>query len=177
MTFVTFVNCDLFNAYVCRSADKCFYELSAFGNPAFLWAVGLSIIGQFLMVYFPPLQEVFQTEALTIHDMVYIVLLSSSILWLDTLRKKFFNAVFNDSYHPSPVSKKEDPAPLRHHHRFEKHGKTSRRRKGGGWMPLSTSSAHDDGKNRTKKDIPRNRSWRNLLRNPATSKESSILAL
>jgi len=177
MTFVTFVNCDLFNAYVCRSADKCFYELSVFGNPAFLWAVGLSIIGQLLMVYFPPLQEVFQTEALTIHDMVYIVLLSSSILWLDTLRKKFFNSVFNDSYHPSPVSKKEDPAPLRHHHRFEKHGKSNRRRKGGGWLPLSTASAHNEGDNRTKKDIPRNRSWRNLLRNTATSKESSILAL
>jgi P-type Ca2+ transporter type 2C len=27
MTFMTFVNCDLFNAYVRRSADHCFYEL------------------------------------------------------------------------------------------------------------------------------------------------------
>jgi magnesium-transporting ATPase (P-type) len=25
MTFMTFVNCDLFNAYVCRSAERCFY--------------------------------------------------------------------------------------------------------------------------------------------------------
>lgn len=31
MTFMTFVNCDLFNAYVCRSADKCFYEIPIFG--------------------------------------------------------------------------------------------------------------------------------------------------
>jgi Ca2+-transporting ATPase len=31
MTFMTFVNCDLFNAYVCRSANKCFYELPIFG--------------------------------------------------------------------------------------------------------------------------------------------------
>ena len=46
MTFMTFVNCDLFNAYCCRSADHCFYELDFFGNPAFIWSVGGSILGQ-----------------------------------------------------------------------------------------------------------------------------------
>lgn len=108
MTFMTFVNCDLFNAYVCRSAEKCFYEMSLTSNPAFLWAVGGSILGQLLVVYFPPLQEVFQTEALSFSDMFYIVLLSSGVLWLDTLRKKFFDKWFNDGFHPSPLSKKED---------------------------------------------------------------------
>jgi Ca2+-transporting ATPase len=109
MTFMTFVNCDLFNAYVCRSAEKCFYELSPTSNPAFLLAVGASFLGQLLVIYFPPLQEVFQTEALSLYDMVYILLLSSSVLWLDTLRKKFFDKWFNDGFHPSPLSKKEDP--------------------------------------------------------------------
>ena len=33
MTFMTFVNCDLLNAYVCRSSEKCFYELSFQSNP------------------------------------------------------------------------------------------------------------------------------------------------
>jgi len=108
MTFMVFVNCDLFNAYVCRSADKCFHEISFFGNPAFLWAIGGSILGQLLVIYFPPLQEVFQTENLTAHDMFYIVLLSSSILWFDTLRKKFFPKWFSDGYNASPRAKKED---------------------------------------------------------------------
>lgn len=108
MTFMMFVNCDLFNAYVCRSSQRCFYELSLFGNPAFLWAVGGSVIGQFLVVYFPPLQEVFQTEALSLHDLLYIISLSSSILWLDTLRKKFFENMCCDAFHPSPRAKKED---------------------------------------------------------------------
>lgn len=31
----------------------------------FLVAVTLSVIGQMLVIYFPPLQRVFQTEALT----------------------------------------------------------------------------------------------------------------
>jgi len=109
MTFMTFVNCDLLNAYVCRSAEKCFYEMSLTGNPAFLWAIGGSIIGQLLVIYFPPLQEVFQTEALSLTDLVYILLLSSSVLWMDTLRKKFFKGWFCDGFHSSPMSKKEDP--------------------------------------------------------------------
>jgi Ca2+-transporting ATPase len=109
MTFMTFVNCDLFNAYVCRSAEKSFYEMSPFSNPAFLWAVGSSILGQLLVVYFPPLQEIFQTEALSFHDMIYIISLSSGVLWLDTLRKKFFDKWFNDGFHPSPLAKKDDP--------------------------------------------------------------------
>ena len=109
MTFMMFVNCDLLNAYVCRSAEKCFYEMSLTGNPAFLWAIGGSIIGQLLVIYFPPLQEVFQTEALSLTDLLYILLLSSSVLWMDTLRKKFFKGWFCDGFHASPMSKKEDP--------------------------------------------------------------------
>lgn len=109
MTFMTFVNCDLLNAYVCRSAEKCFYEMSLTGNPAFLWAIGGSVLGQLLVIYFPPLQEVFQTEELSLLDLSYILILSSSILWMDTLRKKFFKGWFSDVFHPSPLSKKEDP--------------------------------------------------------------------
>lgn len=33
----------------------------------FLIAVSLSIVGQLMVIYFPPLQAVFQTEALTLH--------------------------------------------------------------------------------------------------------------
>jgi Ca2+-transporting ATPase len=97
MTFMTFVNCDLFNAYACRSSELCFYELDPFSNTAFLFSVGGSILGQLAVIYFPPLQEVFQTEALSMSDIIYILILSSSVLMLDTLRKKFFLRLFNDS--------------------------------------------------------------------------------
>ena len=110
MTFMTFVNCDLLNAYVCRSSERCFYELDLFSNPAFLWAVGGSVVGQLLVIYFPPLQEVFQTEALSALDLLYIISLSSSVLWLDTLRKKFFFSYFSDSYNASPRSSKKHDA-------------------------------------------------------------------
>jgi Ca2+-transporting ATPase len=38
-------------------------------NRMFLLAVTLSVVGQMLVIYFPPLQMVFQTEALTFTGM------------------------------------------------------------------------------------------------------------
>lgn len=158
MTFMTFVNCDLFNAYCCRSAEKCFYEMSITSNPAFLWSVGGSVLGQLLVVYFPPLQEVFQTEALAFSDLMYIILLSSGVLWLDTLRKKFFDSIFNDGFHPSPLSKKEDPPVVRQPPRGG----------GGSWLPLARPSS-------SSRRIPRNLSW--LTSRGRETKKDSILAL
>jgi P-type Ca2+ transporter type 2C len=162
MTFMTFVNCDLFNAYVCRSAEKCFFELNPLGNPAFLWAVGGSIMGQLLVIYFPPLQEVFQTEALSAHDLFYIVFLSSNVLWLDTLRKKFFDKWFNDGFHPSPLSKKEDAEPLHCRHRS-------------GWLALQPGSGHSaSGSRRPRRDA----SWLNFRKNGGgVAKRESAMAL
>jgi Ca2+-transporting ATPase len=108
MTFMTFVNCDLVNAYCCRSSDRCFYEIGLFSNPAFLWAVGGSVIGQLLVIYFRPLQGVFQTEALHFTDLLYIIFLSSGVLILDTIRKKFFRQTFSDDFNPSPRSIKDE---------------------------------------------------------------------
>lgn len=108
MTFMTFVNCDLFNAYTCRSADRCFYEIPMSSNPTFLWAVGGSIFGQMMVIYFPFLQEVFQTESLSMHDIIFILLLSSSVLIMDTLRKKFFFQFFSDSNNRYPAVMKKD---------------------------------------------------------------------
>ena len=80
MTFMTFVNCDLFNAYACRSSDRCFYELRLYENPTFVYAVGGSIVGQLAVIYFKPLQEIFQTEALSFSDLLFVLLISSSML-------------------------------------------------------------------------------------------------
>ena len=96
MTFMTCVNCDLFNAYACRSADPCFYEISPFSNPSFLWAMAFSVAGQFAVIYLPPLQSVFQTEALSLGDLLLIVCLSSTVLLLDTIRKKFLQQYCSD---------------------------------------------------------------------------------
>ncbi|CAM9329969.1 unnamed protein product, partial [Choristocarpus tenellus] len=87
MTFTTFVMFDMFNALCCRSGDKTVLEMNIFANRAFIFSVGASLLGQMLVVYFSPLQEVFQTEALPLHDLLLIVGTASSMMFLDTARK------------------------------------------------------------------------------------------
>lgn len=43
-----------------------------------------------LVVYIPWLQRIFQTEALSLGDLVFIVVVASSMVVLDTARKVFF---------------------------------------------------------------------------------------
>jgi len=87
MTFTTFVFFDLFNALSCRSQSKSIFEIGLFSNQTFLIAVGLSLVGQLLVIYFPPLQSVFHTEALSFGDIMSITLLASSVFWIDEMRK------------------------------------------------------------------------------------------
>jgi len=64
MTFTTFVMFDMFFALACRSSTKSVLSLSLSSNPMFSAAVGGSVLGQLAVVYFPPLQAVFQTVPL-----------------------------------------------------------------------------------------------------------------
>ncbi|KAM3066295.1 High affinity Ca2+/Mn2+ P-type ATPase-like protein [Clarireedia jacksonii] len=89
MTFTCFVLFDMFNALNCRSESKSVLrgEVGLFSNTLFNWAVSLSLGGQILVIYFPWLQEVFQTEALSLSDLVGLVILTSSVFWADEARK------------------------------------------------------------------------------------------
>lgn len=55
----------------------------------FLLAVGFSLIGQLMVIYFPPLQMVFQTEALTGWDLVFLITLTSTVFIVSELKKWF----------------------------------------------------------------------------------------
>lgn len=89
MTFTCFVLFDMFNALACRSESKSVLrgEIGLFRNSLFNWAVSLSLAGQLLVIYFPWLQEVFQTEALALTDLLWLVVLCSTVFWVDELRK------------------------------------------------------------------------------------------
>ncbi|TKA73921.1 hypothetical protein B0A55_05054 [Friedmanniomyces simplex] len=92
LTFTQFVLFDMFNALTCRSASKSVLrgELPLYGkngNTMFNYAVAGSLLGQGLVIYFPPLQRVFQTEALWFGDLVRLVGMASLVLWVDEGRK------------------------------------------------------------------------------------------
>jgi magnesium-transporting ATPase (P-type) len=103
MTFTTFVMFDMFNALACRHNSRPIFELNWNSNKAFLLALAFSLIGQLVVLYFPPLQKVFRTVGLSFSDLIFVITLSSSMLVLDTIRKKYFSSVFtevlsNDSF-------------------------------------------------------------------------------
>ncbi|XP_050351688.1 calcium-transporting ATPase type 2C member 1 isoform X2 [Nymphalis io] len=87
MTFTCFVLFDMFNALSCRSQTKSIFQIGFFSNKMFLIAVTLSLVGQMMVIYFPPLQRVFQTEALTGHDLIFLVSLTSSVFIVSEVKK------------------------------------------------------------------------------------------
>ncbi|KJZ78764.1 hypothetical protein HIM_02155 [Hirsutella minnesotensis 3608] len=89
MTFTCFVFFDMFNALSCRSESKSIFrgEIGLFANNLFNWAVSLSVLCQLLVIYLPWLQEVFQTEAIGLGDLIRLVVLCSTVFWADELRK------------------------------------------------------------------------------------------
>lgn len=89
MTFTCFVLFDMFNALSCRSESKSVFrgEIGLVANNLFNWAVSLSVLCQLLVIYFPPLQSTFQTEAVGFFDLVRLVMLCSTVFWADELRK------------------------------------------------------------------------------------------
>lgn len=87
MTFTCFVLCDMFNALSCRSQEKSVLQLGFLTNTTFLIAVGFSLFGQLMVIYFPPLQSIFQTESLTINDLFTLTVIASSVWIVDEMRK------------------------------------------------------------------------------------------
>ncbi|CAG0883662.1 unnamed protein product [Cyprideis torosa] len=87
MTFTCFVFFDMFNALSCRSQTKSIFEIGFLGNRPFLFAVLASLIGQMLVIYFPPLQRIFQTEALFFTDLIFLFCLTSSVFVVSEIKK------------------------------------------------------------------------------------------
>ncbi|KAK4938283.1 High affinity Ca2+/Mn2+ P-type ATPase-like protein [Elasticomyces elasticus] len=89
MTFTTFVLFDMFNALTCRSESKSvlFGEIKLFGNKMFNYAVAGSLAGQLCVIYLPFLQRVFQTEGLGLWDLLRLVFITSTVFFVDELRK------------------------------------------------------------------------------------------
>lgn len=87
MTFTCFVFFDMFNALASRSPTKSIFEIGFFTNKMFNMSVGGSILGQLAVIYLPFLQRVFQTEALSLGDLVTLTALASTVWIAEEIRK------------------------------------------------------------------------------------------
>lgn len=87
MTFTCFVFFDMFNALASRSATKSVFEIGFFSNKMFNMSVGGSILGQLAVIYVPFLQGVFQTEALSLKDLILLTAIASTVWIAEEVRK------------------------------------------------------------------------------------------
>jgi Ca2+-transporting ATPase len=90
LTFSCLVLFDLWNSLSCRSETRSIFEIGFTTNRVFNWALGFVLLGQLLVVYFPPLQATFQTTSLSMGEWIYLILISSTIFWVEELRKRFY---------------------------------------------------------------------------------------
>ncbi|KAK7203549.1 calcium-transporting ATPase 1 [Myxozyma melibiosi] len=98
MTFTCFVLFDMFNALGCRSESKSIFELGVASNRIFNLAVGGSLLGQLAVIYLPFLQRVFQTEALSLKDLLMLTVIASTVLIVDEARKYLRKSKFLSGY-------------------------------------------------------------------------------
>ncbi|OBA25397.1 hypothetical protein HANVADRAFT_3796 [Hanseniaspora valbyensis NRRL Y-1626] len=89
MTFTCFVFFDMFNAMACRHTTKSVFEIGFFTNKMFNYSVGFSLVGQMCAIYLPFAQSIFNTEALSFFDLIFLILLSSSVFIADEIRKYY----------------------------------------------------------------------------------------
>lgn len=78
IAFTTFVMFQIFNVFNCKSQ-------SGFSNKLLFFAIAASFILQLFVIYLPPLQSIFRTQAISIMDWMLIVLVASLILVHETI--------------------------------------------------------------------------------------------
>ncbi|KJH45740.1 calcium-transporting P-type ATPase, PMR1-type [Dictyocaulus viviparus] len=87
MTFTCFVLFDMWNALSCRSSRKMIWQIGLWRNRMFCIAVSASLICQLLVIYWSPLQHIFQTEGLSLLDIVLLSTMTSSVFIFNETKK------------------------------------------------------------------------------------------
>ena len=88
LAFTTFVLFQVFNSFNARADTGSAFNSTFFQNPI-LWLALAGVVGlQFLVVHWPPAQNVFNSTALSAADWGLATLVASSVLLLEETRKK-----------------------------------------------------------------------------------------
>ena len=87
MTLVTLGMFQWFNAWNCRSDTKSIFQIGLLSNRWLLLALAIVFILQVLLLHVPFLQKIFATQPLNMYQWIFVAVISSSILWLEELRK------------------------------------------------------------------------------------------
>ncbi|MGB8367299.1 MAG: HAD-IC family P-type ATPase, partial [Candidatus Babeliales bacterium] len=89
MTLLVLAMFQWFNAWNCRSATKSIFQIGFFANKWLILATVFVLSLQFVILYIPTMQNLFNTVPLSWHDWGVIIAISSPILFLEEIRKAF----------------------------------------------------------------------------------------
>lgn len=87
MTLITMAMFQWFNAWNCRSQLKSIFQLGFFANPWLLLAIGFVFLLQIIVTTVPFMQHIFKTVPLSLAEWLTVLLVSSSVVILEELRK------------------------------------------------------------------------------------------
>ena len=77
------------NALAIRSSRDSLFRIGVFSNKALIGSVALTFGLQMAVVYWPPLQSIFKTTALTAGELVLCIALSTIVFWAVEAQKLF----------------------------------------------------------------------------------------
>eukprot|EP00002_Diphylleia_rotans_P003043 TRINITY_DN1202_c0_g2_i2.p1 TRINITY_DN1202_c0_g2~~TRINITY_DN1202_c0_g2_i2.p1 ORF type:complete len:139 (-),score=21.24 TRINITY_DN1202_c0_g2_i2:309-725(-) len=100
LSFTTFVFFQMFNALNCRSFDRSVFTLGWTSNKPLLWSISAVVLMQFCLIYVPMFQYIFSTWPLKISDLLRVLVVSSTILVFEEVRKYMAAGNHKDRYLP-----------------------------------------------------------------------------
>jgi Ca2+-transporting ATPase len=80
------------NALAIRSSRDSLFRIGVFSNKALIGSVALTFALQMAVVYWPPLQSIFKTTALTAGELVVCIVLSTIVFWAVEAQKLFLRS-------------------------------------------------------------------------------------
>ncbi len=95
IAFSILVAAQWFNALNARSEQRSLFRVGLLKNRWLLGGIGLAVLIQLAVVYVPPLQRVFYTVPLGIKDWGLVILVASSVLVAEELRKAVAPRIFS----------------------------------------------------------------------------------
>jgi calcium-translocating P-type ATPase len=86
-TFTILALCQWFNVLNCQSATRSALRFGILRNHWLIGGLALSIVLQAAVLYWPPLNRLFHTVPMPLADLLPLLAIASSVLWVEELRK------------------------------------------------------------------------------------------
>jgi magnesium-transporting ATPase (P-type) len=93
MTFAGIVAMQVGTVFACRTNRASVFHVGFFKNRWVLWGIPFEILLTLLMVYFPPLQSIFQTTGLELKHWAFMAIFPPVLFFSDELRKLIMRRV------------------------------------------------------------------------------------